>query len=159
MSEAIQAALYASGATALLAILGYWITFKTSTHANLEAIKFAALSKKAEFRQHWINELRRSVSEFIKESHLLVHANMKMINQEDFARFSERQQYILMLLTSDETQFEELRNAIRTYVDVSTKGKAASGDQHFAARKALNDATRVVIKREWEVIKKELSGK
>jgi hypothetical protein len=70
LDEAAQTAL-ASGAVSslvigIVAVLGFWITFNTSTAAMQKSLQLSSKMKVAEFRMKWIDEFRLDLAQLMK---------------------------------------------------------------------------------------------
>jgi hypothetical protein len=128
LDKAAQAALASSVASALvvgiIAVLGFWITYRTSTSANreviaatktiqLEAIAISAASKQAEFRQAWINSLRIAIARYLSIVPNLVDTHTNLISQQKYERVVYQIEYIELMLNMTEQPSQELVEDLR----------------------------------------------
>jgi len=169
LDKAAQAALASSVASAIvigvIAVLGFWITYRTSISANrdviaatktiqLEAIAISAASKQAEFRQAWINSLRIAITRYLSMVPNLVDKQTNQISQEKYERVVYQIEYIELMLNMTEQPSQALTADLRELFDRATASK--NPDEVYAARKKAAESTRKILKAEWDKLRTEL---
>jgi hypothetical protein len=158
VSDTVYTALISGLVTVILVFLGFWITFKTSTFANKQVMRYQAASKKAEFRQQWIENLRQSVAGYLADASTLVHAQTGMISQENYRTLVEKTEYIELLLNHHEDDAKDLIDKLRLTLDKATTIKIDPKGDFYKARKEAAAAARKILKAEWEILKSELDA-
>ena len=141
--------------TAIVAILGFYLTYRTSTGAAERAARLQVAAKKADFRRDWIENLRLSVSECDAKISLLVHHNTKMISQQDYSDWVRLIEYVEMMLNHEEPEHLELVKSLNEMFDIATDASLSPGALNIARKKA-SSAARVIFRKEWVRLNTEL---
>ena len=154
----------------LIAVLGFWITFRTSTAANrevieatknvsLEGIAISAASKQAEFRQQWIENLRKAMAELLAQIVTLMEHDKftDLVPTERYQLIVHKIEYIELLLNMNEEPSKALSAAIHRLLDLTLRprDKRVPSDI-YAARKNVAALTRHILKAEWDKLRTEL---
>lgn len=151
MEPEVLASIIAAATALIAVVVGPIITFRASKNQMLGPM-----------RQAWINDLRDTVAEFtahtcIARWHVLASINdpsdvQRAQEIEDRTRFQlayQLKEKIALLINPKETDHQELvrlvENAYTAYVN---------GTDTTIALKAIREHTQVILKREWDVVKK-----
>lgn len=110
-----------------------------------EQISFQAKAKRAEFRQAWINELRRQMST------LQSYGVTPDLYHQSIREFYAAGTSIELLMNRDDPRYQELHSAIYAFLD------AATVEDKFACNAPFIRVCQDILKTEWEVLKKELA--
>lgn len=147
---------YISGSVAaILSTIGTLIASQVSFRAVNESAKkasdgikqqidFQARAKLAEFRQAWINELRVQMSTL---QSLGVTPDLPHAEREDFYRAGTM---IELLMDRNDPQFPSLQSCMYAFLAANTI------EEKYSCNAPYVDVCQVVLKAEWERLKKEL---
>jgi hypothetical protein len=180
LDKATQAVLASAIVSALIigaiAVLGFWITFKTSIAANerIAAItkqnnflqlQFAADSRIAEMRQKWIDDLRQHLAEFMAEAATEL-AFLRFREQPPKGRLQYLYNYIFLKLNRTEEKHKKIvdllnqitstNNHLKRELEKISPEDIKNATQHF--QKAFDELgliTSAVLKEEWIRVKSE----
>jgi hypothetical protein len=121
-------------------------------------------SKVSEFRQAWIDSLREEIATVItratamKGAHLArfaAGADLWQVAREDFVSLNEAWAKIRLRLNPKEQSHAEVLLALKEHEALFQRAAAAPDDAALAAADLkLLDATRIVLKQEWERVKR-----
>tara|TARA_R110001592_G_scaffold105203_1_gene295836 strand:+ start:802 stop:1329 length:528 start_codon:yes stop_codon:yes gene_type:complete len=137
-SAALGAAVFAFAA----AVINARVARKNSV---LQAL-IAQRTKRAEFRQSWINQLRDCFSEI--QGGLIVSEDVEMLRQ--ITRNSHK---ILLLMNRDDPDYERMRHALSGILEYRNQVEDVAAT---AARLEMVEVCQDILKREWEVTKNEI---
>jgi hypothetical protein len=180
LDKATQAALASSAVNAvvigIVAVLGFWITFKTSIAANERIaavtkqnnflqLQFASNSKIAEMRQKWIDDLREHLAEFAAEA----SSEMMLLQfgqQPGKNRAQYLYNYIVLKLNPTEEKHKKIisllgqmsatNNSLKSQLQTISADEKKKAIQHF--QKVFDELGVVassVFKEEWIRVKSE----
>jgi hypothetical protein len=181
LNEGTQIALISAGGvvfsgviSAVIAYLGFKITFKTSTSANeriaaitkensVLQVRFEAESKIAEMRQKWIDDLRDKLAEFGDEtfkaaSNPTAEAIMK-------SRLQYLIGYIALKLNQKEAKHRELILKMQNIIEIindcvsqkkDTKEAKEKGESLRATLYKIQHISDDILKEEWSRVKSEI---
>jgi hypothetical protein len=163
-NDSLKIAFFSASATSFVAVIGFWITFKTSTYANAKVMRLQSATKIAEFRKEWIENLRKAVASHNALATTLVHYprslgkedKPKGIPEDQFLNLTERVEYIEMMLTGTDDNSKKLVEALRAVGSEATKMIDPNTEEFYRARKAANVTTAAIIRAEWTRLKSEL---
>lgn len=153
--------------TAIIAVIGFWITFKTSTAANNEVIsatketklleiEIAAAIKQADFRQAWINSLREAVAKYLNEVTNLVDRNAGCIENLRYERLNYQAEFIDLMLNRKEADSIALSEKLRECVDVVTQSSPPDYSKLYKCRREASQLAQKILKAEWDKLRTEL---
>lgn len=180
LDKAAQAAL-ASGVVSsvvvgVIAVLGFWITFKTSTAANeriarvtsdniFYQMKFSAETRIAEMRQAWIDNLREHVAQFCEDTfkaipfsnnhEALYKLKIQYIRSYIRLKLNSKEEPHKKLIASMGDVIDIINPLIEQKVNVKTELGPLLNEYHNAIRK-LNEVADAVLKEEWTRVKSEI---
>ncbi len=152
----------------LIAWLGFWITFRTSTAANREVINatkeikaeeksIAAASKQAEFRQQWIENLRRAVAHYLTTVVSIVDKIDDKLSAERYRESVLQAEYIELLLNMNEQNSKALVQNMRTLFEKAVKPPDdVDQEEVLASRGKVVEAAQKILKEEWDKLRTEL---
>jgi hypothetical protein len=180
LDKATQAALASSVASAIVigivAVLGFWITFKTSIAANERIaavtkqnnflqLQFASNSKIAEMRQKWIDDLREHLAEFAAEASTEMML-LQFGQQPGKNRAQYLYNYIVLKLNPAEEKYKKIisllgqmsatNNSLKSQLQTISADEKKKAIQHF--QKVFDELGVVassVFKEEWIRVKSE----
>src|SRR5436190_9894745 len=142
---AIAAALIAASAALGAAIFAFLAAIVNAAVARQNAIlsaQIAQRTKRAEFRQAWINQLRDSFSKLF--------ASFGDPNGPD-RQAAEEGARILLMMNRRDPDYDRLTSAIHTQV----RSDKVSAEEEAKAQRDFIAASQDILKREWGVIKSE----
>lgn len=153
--------------TAIIAVIGFWITFKTSTAANNEVIsatketklleiEIAAAIKQADFRQAWINSLRESVAKYLNEVTNLIDRDAGCAEKSRYERLNYQAEFIDLMLNLKEDDSIALSAKLRECVDVATRSSPLDYSKLYQCRREASRLAQVIMKAEWDKLRTEL---
>ena len=151
MEPEVLASIIAAATALIAVIVGPIITFRASRNQMLGPM-----------RQAWINGLRDTVAEYtahtcIARWHVLPSANdpsdvQRALELEDRNRFQlayQLKEKIALLINPKETDHQELVRLVESAYTAYVNGT----DTKIALR-AIREHTQMILKREWDVVKK-----
>lgn len=143
---AITAALIAGSAAlgaALFAFIAALINASVARRNAILSAQIAQRTKRAEFRQAWINQLRDSFSKaFAGFAH---PQGLDRQAAEEGAR-------ILLMLNRNDPDYDKLTAAVHVLV----QGADVSQEEKWKAQREFIAVSQDILKREWEVVKSEI---
>ena len=176
LDKAAQAALASGLASsfviAIVAGLGFWLTFKTSTAANreiakitesskLEEIRHLTAVKLADYRIDWMEALRRDCASLYKTQYEISMLKKSKVKeratnhreqlQKLYLESAELKARILMRLKqqSDDENEVKLETLLRRSV-------SSDSDKAQDQRREIRELTRSILHTEWKKIRSEL---
>jgi hypothetical protein len=180
LDKATQAALASSAVNAvvigIVAVLGFWITFRTSIAANERIaavtkqnnflqLQFASNSKIAEMRQKWIDDLREHLAEFAAEASTEMML-LQFGQQPGKNRAQYLYNYIVLKLNPTEEKHKKIisllgqmsatNNSLKSQLQTISADEKKKAIQHF--QKVFDELGVVassVFKEEWIRVKSE----
>ena len=148
MSEPIQIALIAS----IAALLGAALTFlATSRRDSLDA-----RLEIARFREKWIQELRAEMIDFAELASLAKHKRPDgNFDRLEGTKILKKSHKIRLMMNPNDPDYERLSLALSGKIGVLTKDelKAIPDDEYDFG---FTSACQSILKREWDVVKKEI---
>jgi hypothetical protein len=155
----ITSALLAAVISALVAIIGQWVTRQNAKLAARIARENARLSANLEIaktlansRQEWINLLREDMAQFAgisaKRSRLIIEGDT--LEGDEFESMVALSARIRMRLNPNDSDFEEL------WACMSKCSLEKDPGEQGKATKSFVQVSQRILKREWEVLKQEL---
>ncbi len=175
LKESLQLALIGAAGVvfsgiiaALVAWIGFWITFKTSTDANREIINatrdvkaeeiaISAAIKQAEFRQQWIENLRAAIARFATTAASLVRKEQAGIPTKKYEELIYQVEYIELMLNMNEEPNQTLVADMRELMDKAVRPyDQIDFKELYKARKKVSESARKILKAEWDKLRTEL---
>lgn len=144
---AVATAVIAASAVFGAAIFAFIAALINAAVARRNAIlsaQIAQRTKRAEFRQAWINQLRDSFSKMF--AGVADPRGLDRQSAEEGAR-------VLLMMNRNDPDYERLTAAIHIMV----QPKAMSQDEIWKAQREFIAVSQDILKREWEVVKTEIS--
>jgi F0F1-type ATP synthase membrane subunit b/b' len=174
LDKAAQAAI-ASGVVSSLVIgiiagLGFWITFKTSTAANERIVnvtrennfyemKFRAEIRIAEMRQAWIEDLRQHLAQFAEEAFKSLIIAQKG-GDVFHLRIQYLRSYIRLKINNKEDSHKRLFESIRTIIGllnaVIDDAESQAANEFRDALSNFEQIADAILKEEWQRVKTEI---
>jgi predicted RNA-binding protein Jag len=181
LDKAAQAALASSVASAvvigIVAVLGFWITFKTSIAANERIaavakqnnflqLQFSADSKIAEMRQKWIDDLREHLAEYAAEATTEMML-LQFGHQPSKGRGQYLYNYLVLKLNPAEEKHKKIiellgkmsatNNALKSKLQTISEEEKKKAIQYFQKLfDELGVVATSVFKEEWIRVKSEI---
>lgn len=128
---------------ALFALIAALINAAVARRNAILSAQIAQRTKRAEFRQAWINQLRDSISKMFA-----AFANPEGLDRQS----AEEGVRILLLINRNDPDYERLTAAVHILVD----SKAVSPNELAKAQREFISVSQDILKREWEVVKTEI---
>jgi hypothetical protein len=178
LDKATQAALAISIASplviAVVAVLGFWITYRTSTAANREIANITKSAKlnelrhlsklrAADYRMKWIAAFRREAASLLKVqyeiSFLKKKKSAERTQQEQdrlrelYYESSELKARLLMRIKQNSDDQNELR-----LEKLLRRSVSSDSDKAQDVRKEIRELVRAILKTEWNRIKSEIGS-
>jgi hypothetical protein len=159
VSEALWAALAGGLVAALLAGLGFWITYKTSIATLDRTMKQNAAIKHAEFITIWIKELRDDTALYVK-----LHQNIMLSRRKSGGKVSvdDRDRLLdlsqvrarLKMMIRQDTEIEHES----TFLGLLSKDVESDEEKSRQQRLDIIDASREVQKTAWRKAKSKIEN-
>lgn len=155
----ITSALVAAVISALVAMIGQWVSRQNAKLAAEIARENAKLSASLEVaktlsqsRQDWINILREDMAQYVGLAAARSRALSKgdTLSDDDFSRMVSLTARIRMRMNSDDEDFAELIDLMGECASKKNPGEIGKAGNQF------NSVCQRILKREWEVLKSEL---
>jgi hypothetical protein len=171
VSDSLIGVLIGGLVTSILAILGYWITFRTSTAANQEianitkSTKTEELKKQsnaliAQFRMRWVDTLRNDVARYVRLHRHIELSRSKASGgktpsseRENLLELLELRSRIRMMLKPDADEESE-----RNLLQIIQQDVAKIDTEATEQREKIVEYARTVEKTEWVKAKNEISN-
>src|SRR4051812_30347976 len=176
LDKATQSAIAASALsgllTAIVAVLGFWLTFKTSTAANreiasitksskLDELKHLSRIKLADYRMEWIEALRQDSAALYKLQYEISSLKRRSERSEKdrsklvrlYHRSGELKARILLRIKQHSDNPDELK-----LEKVLRRAVSSDGDQAQDQRKEIRELTRAILKTEWNRVQTDLKN-
>jgi hypothetical protein len=165
LDKAAQAAIASGVASSivvgLIAVLGFWITFKTSTAAMQKSLQLSSKIKIAEFRVDWIEGFRKDVAALYKIQYEIAFIKKKKqsvrppkekerIRELYYASAELKTRLLLRLkVNSDDENEAELERLLKRAV-------RSDADEAQDQRQNIRNLTRLILRAEWRKAKTEI---
>jgi hypothetical protein len=110
-------------------------------------------SVKSQNRQEWINKLRDLISEIDMNLTLIAYSSREKTAQR-VMEIDLLKNKIDLMLNQSESEHETLFKFLITYVAEATRSDIMSATRHKELREQCFNAAKIVLKKEWERVKK-----
>ena len=149
--------LFIPSIVAFLAVVISWRSLTIANRQMRAAVKIADKQITAPMREGWINKLRDLVAELISLSQRYYAADDSFTN-EDYQRLVLLEAKIKLMLNPQEPPHQKLEKEIREIVGIKYK-KEVDFLLFVMLRNQVENATRAVLKREWNRVKEPIQAK
>jgi hypothetical protein len=170
----IATSIASSFITAIIAVLGFWLTFKTSTAANkeianvtkgskLDELKHLSRIKIADYRMEWIDALRNDSAKLYKIQYEISSLKRKKTSDRSdeertrllrlYHRSGEVKARILLRIKQYSNDPNELK-----LEKVLKRAVSEDGDEAQELRREIRELTRAILKTEWNRVQAELNN-
>jgi hypothetical protein len=122
-------------------------------------VKANSFVRTAEFRQAWIERLRSAVAEFLA---VATHYYNSIDPDERFEyqkKIDQNVEYIELLLNHSEFESKNLIRLLKEVGNGAIGHPASARAEFFKNRAAAAASARLILKSEWEVIKREIGSR
>jgi hypothetical protein len=160
VSEAFVGALVGGSVAAVLACLGFWITYKTSTAAMQQAMLQNAAIKHADFITQWIKELRDDTALFVKFHQNIMLSRRSSVtgkvpasDRDKLLALAEVRARLKMMIRQDTDHEDEKR-----FLSLINQDVADNEDDAKQQRLDIIASSRNVQKTAWQIAKSKISN-
>lgn len=114
--------------------------------------------KTSEFRQAWINDLRKCFIEFLAEitsisDNLRTNGGIDSL-RASYTRLNQAYHGIVLRLNETETESQKLINALKKFEEIASDNNTLTPDKIKEAENLFIEAAKAVLKFEWKRVKK-----
>lgn len=131
---------------ALLAFIGVIVTVILQWRNFTKQLKSAHALKVAEMRQAWINNLREAMASFQS------YGVTPDLDHTGHREFYEHGTKIELLLNPMDPDYEELQGCLYSFFNTNTLAEKFSANPQYVS------VCQRILKREWEVLKREIAA-
>ena len=131
---------------ALLAFIGVIVTVILQWRNFVKQLRSAHALKVAEMRQTWINNLREAMASFQS------YGVTPDLDHTSHREFYEHGTKIELLMNPKDSDYEELQRCLYRFLNANTLA------EKFAANPQYVSVCQRILKREWEVLKREIAA-
>jgi hypothetical protein len=131
---------------ALIALVGVIIGIYIQLRNLKRQLKSAHTLKLAEMRQAWINNLREAMINY--QSYGITPNS----NHTEIREYYEAGTRIELLMNPNDPEYKDLIDSLYTFLEANNKAEKYSANPRYI------EICQRILKREWEVLKKEVHG-